>query len=257
MHATSLQQHQLTLRRVLRGIGRRLYELLPALVKAEIEYNFFRDYYMTALGGPLNGQEFRAAVVRSLFVKIPFDQIVETGTFRGRTTSFFADLFPGPIITIEQNWRFFLFARRILLDRVNVVVEFSDSRAALHRLIEDGLHRSKLVFFYLDAHWYDDLPLYDEMRIIIANFDSFLVVIDDFKVPGDSGYGFDDYGSSKALTAEYLRGVGDGTLPVYYPRLPASKETGARRGWAVIGRGPTVISALEALDDMLIIGDHV
>jgi hypothetical protein len=31
-----------------------------------------------------------------------------------------------------------------------------------------------------------------------------VAMIDDFRVPGDEGYAYDDYGPGKALTADYL-----------------------------------------------------
>jgi hypothetical protein len=55
------------------------------------------------------------------------------------------------------------------------------------------------VFFHLDAHWEGDLPLQEEIEIILGRFPNFLIMIDDFRVPGDSGYGFDDYGRGKML----------------------------------------------------------
>lgn len=41
-------------------------------------------------GGPLNGQPGRQALVRDLFVSVPFDFVAETGTFLGVTIGFLA-----------------------------------------------------------------------------------------------------------------------------------------------------------------------
>ena len=61
------------------------------------------------------------------------------------------------------------------------------------------------VFFYLDAHWNDDLPLADEIDIIFSRCPWAVVMIDDFEVPSDPGYQFDDYGPGKALVLGYIR----------------------------------------------------
>jgi hypothetical protein len=45
--------------------------------------------------------------------------------------------------------------------------------------------------FYLDAHWEEYLPLRDELQLIYNNFPRAVVLVDDFKVDDDLGYGFD------------------------------------------------------------------
>ena len=59
-------------------------------------------------------------------------------------------------------------------------------------------------------------------------------MIDDFKVPNDPGYIYDNYGPERALTEtilpeEPLRG-----WTVFYPAVPSNEETGARRGSCVL-----------------------
>jgi hypothetical protein len=62
-----------------------------------------------------------------------------------------------------------------------------------------------------------------------------VVVIDDFEVPGDPGYAFDDYGAGKALTSEYISGMIERfKLRAYYPTKPSTCETGAKRGCVVL-----------------------
>src|SRR3954452_11550307 len=47
-------------------------------------------------GGPLNGQERRREIVQELASAIEFDRVLETGTFRGSSTEFFATVFDCP-----------------------------------------------------------------------------------------------------------------------------------------------------------------
>ena len=58
--------------------------------------------------------------------------------------------------------------------------------------------------FYLDAHWNDHLPLREEVELALKHFAKAVLIIDDFAVPDDPGYAFDDYGPGKALTLDYL-----------------------------------------------------
>src|SRR5262245_47668538 len=55
-----------------------------------------------------------------------------------------------------------------------------------------------------------------------------IVMVDDFQVPGESGYGYDDYGSGKALTSEYIAlSCQKFNLVRFYPAISAREETEA------------------------------
>ena len=62
-----------------------------------------------------------------------------------------------------------------------------------------------------------------------------MVLIDDFNVTDDDGYGFDDYGPRKALDLDYL---GDATRKfnhtVHSPPRSSNDETGAKRGRSLL-----------------------
>ena len=45
----------------------------------------------------------------------------------------------------------------------------------------------------------------DEAELAVSNFSKAVLMIDDFNVPDDPGYGFDDYGPGKRLDINYLR----------------------------------------------------
>ena len=94
--------------------------------------------------------------------------------------------------------------------------------------------KSESVFAYLDAHWEEDLPLAQELEIIASNWSHAVVMIDDFRVPGDEGYGYDDYGPGKALTADYLPFGALTDWSILYPLAASEEETGARRGCCVL-----------------------
>jgi hypothetical protein len=183
--------------------------------------------------GAFNGQERRAEIFDELLHSISFRAIVETGTYRGITTERLraSGL---PVWTIESAPRFFHFARRKFRGDPRVTPQLGDSRTVLERLASDGTLPRDHVFFYLDAHWGSDLPLADELRLVARRFDDCVVMIDDFEVPGDPAFTFDDYGPGKRLCRAYLPSDVLPSFRVFWPRASGSTETGERRGCAIL-----------------------
>jgi hypothetical protein len=187
-------------------------------------------------GGPFNGQQYRRRIFFDLIHHLRLDAIVETGTFRGTTTALFAET-SLPVYTVEASPRYYAYARlRFRKHRGHVHVQMGDSASYLHRLAADSAVPKNNVFFYLDAHWEEHLPLRQEVEIIFANWRGAVVMIDDFQVP-DTTYAFDDYGPGKALDLSYLEAVivrlG---LHVFFPAVGPSQETGSKRGAVVLCR---------------------
>src|SRR5262249_15783341 len=103
-------------------------------------------------------------------------------------------------------------------------------------------------FFYLDAHWSENLPLSDEIKIIFSSISRAIVMVDDFQVPDDVGYGYDDYGNGKALTGAYIAPqVVKYGLREFYPATPSALETGQRRGCVVLARDQSITEALSGI----------
>ena len=198
------------------------------------------DYYLkpslkSSWGGPFNGQEGRQEIFRELVAKIPFQMIVETGTYRGTTTEFLAKESGLPVCTVETEPRFYHYARRRLRGRKHIRLELGDSREFIAKLVRDAALPKKDVFFYLDAHWQEDLPLRQEIEIIVKFWQGVCIMIDDFQVPGDDGYAYDDYGLDKRLCLDYLEPLSQFGLTAFAPSLPSSRETGGKRGCVVLG----------------------
>ena len=216
-------------------IRRQLYGALTGLLPPQYAawLDLRRASYWLGWGGPLNGQLRRREIVRELGRAIRFSGAIETGTFRGSTTEFLAAVF-GRVWTVESNERTFAFSSKRLSTNPDVTIELGDSRMFLDRLLCQSQMDGKTFFIYLDAHWKDDLPLAEELGVIVASPIHCVVMIDDFQVPGDSGYGYDDYGPERALV--------EANLPIsllegwalMYPAAPSEDETGARRGCCVL-----------------------
>ena len=183
-----------------------------------------------------NGQRIRKSIFQELLSVFAVECIVETGTWIGNTTGFMAEVSGLPVYTSEANRRFYTVAKMRLAQFSDIHFELSDSRVFLKKLTEsDIVERS--TFFYLDAHWYKDLPLYEEIDLIAAQWHKFVVMVDDFKVVGDGGYKYDDYGKGKALELESIAEVlRRNSLVPFFPSAPSSIETGAKCGCVVIVR---------------------
>lgn len=191
-----------------------------------------------AWGGPFNGQAGRCLLFAQLVDRLAPACIVETGTFRGTTTEWMS-AFQIPVFTVEAQDDHFGFSRARLGHIANVHLEQGDSRAFLRTLLAGPLaaRTTEASLVYLDAHWKDDLPLAEELDIVFSALPRAVVMIDDFAVPDEPQYGYDDYGPGKALVADYIApAVQRFGLGVYYPSLPASEETGSRRGCVVLAR---------------------
>ena len=173
--------------------------------------------------GPFNGQTARQALFVDLIANTRPHAIVETGTFLGTTTELMSQT-GLPVFTIELHPRNYGFARARFWRKRNVNLLHGDSRTGLRRLFDGALHplSDLTVFFYLDAHWNDDLPLAEEIDIVFSRCPSAIVMIDDFEVPCDAGYGYDDYGPGKALVSGYIRPVISAhQLRAFYPSTPS------------------------------------
>ena len=200
-------------------------------------------------GGPFNGQQYRQVLFFALIEKLQPAAIIETGTHLGTTTELFAQT-NRPVFTIESNLRAYGFAQARLWRRRNVKRVLGDSREALRAILTGRLHHltDAPLFVYLDAHWNADLPLAEEIDIIFSSCRSAAVMIDDFEVPGDAGYGFDSYGPSRTLNASYVAAaVREHRLATFYPSTPSTTETGKRRGCAVLCREVMLGEALRAI----------
>ena len=216
----------------------RLRNLVSDEVKGRIDFYRFPERG-ASWGGPFNGQFGRREIFEAIIRTAQPRLILETGTYRGTTTELFAKT-TIPVVTIESDRRNYGFARTRLRGCRNVDVRLGDSRHELRRVFDcqrELLGGRQLFFAYLDAHWNDDLPLADELDIIFSNAPNTVAMIDDFRVPDDPGYGYDDYGPGKALDQSYIAPIIKAhRLTALYPRIPSSQETGGRRGCVVLAK---------------------
>jgi hypothetical protein len=118
--------------------------------------------------------------------------VVETGTFKGNTTAFFGSCFD-TVHTIEIAPIFYEESSAYLKSFANVHCHFGSSPDVLNEILPSMSNEP--VLFYLDAHWYEDWPLLNELaEISKTHKDNCIIVIDDFKVPGRKDIPYDTHG---------------------------------------------------------------
>ncbi len=198
---------------------------------------------------------------------IGFEIVVETGTFEGATTYLFSIVFQNATIyTSETNRLFYDKAKKKLKHKPNVQQYLMDSGDMLRKNQVELIN--KRTFFYLDAHWGSNLPILDELDICLKGKHA-MIMIDDFRVPHDAGFGYDSYGDLGVLELDFI----SQTLAkhkvdiVYFPRsvkdYPAGK-TGRKlydksipqgispsRGFIIITKDKAMLDSLENMPHLI------
>jgi hypothetical protein len=191
---------------------------------------------MDVWGGAFNGQERRQTLFDQLLQELTIVTIVETGTFRGTTTAYMAKT-GLPIFSCELRPRYFHYSSLRLANIPNIRLERADSRRFLRELLDENLLPAGPALFYLDAHWEHDLPVWEEVDQIFSRHPSPVVMVDDFRVPTDSGFAYDDYGKGKCLSVTDLHEAVTARPSMFFPKHASAHETGARRGCVVLAQG--------------------
>ncbi len=207
--------------------------------------------YIASDEAGFNGQSARKEIFRKLLSTIDFQFIVETGTWLGDTTAYMAELSKLPVFSAEVNRRYHSIAKMRLKDIQNVNLRNVDSTVLIKELSkQDGLSNA-CPFFYLDAHWYRELPLTQEIELIVQQWDRFVIMVDDFKVPGDDGYGYDDYGPGKTLSIEHIGPLlRHYDLTTYFPATRSADETGKKRGCVLLARTGPLTQMLRTISSL-------
>jgi hypothetical protein len=188
-------------------------------------------------------------MVKELVLAMRPVALVETGSHRGTTTAFLCGL-GLPVHTVEVKAQLYFYVHHRFRRDARVEVAHGDSREYLRKLATRSDFPKVRVLFYLDAHfdahWGEDLPLREELRIIRRNWGESIVIIDDFEVPDDSGYGFDDYGPGRALSLS-CQPIEELEYRIFWPRARAAEETGERRGCIVLATPDDAAHALRTV----------
>jgi predicted O-methyltransferase YrrM len=201
-----------------------------------------RDYW-PGMREPFNGQRGRMRAMRALIDEFDPDALLETGTFIGSTTRFLCG--NGlPVYTAEIKRRYWFLARLRLGWDSELSAFVGDSRDMLRQLSVTRHFDRPLA--YLDAHWGANLPLASEIALLCESWKETVIVVDDFRVDGDGGYGYDEYNGRALSLSDVALPAG---ITAAFPAMPSHAETGAKRGTLYAASGPEATQALNRLID--------
>lgn len=203
----------------------------------------------------LNGQFSKHRIFSALRERLSFDAYVETGTYFGNTTLFLAGC-GKPVYTVESNPQYYRKASELVSSYPLVHLFLDDSPRFLQQLLSEAIALQDLVFFYLDAHWYAPLPLEEEIRQIAARHPYGVVMIDDMKVEGDDGYGYDSNGDQEEISLVYLQSaLSESNWQVFFPSMPSALDHNGTdilmpRGTAIAACDEGIVSILQSMSDL-------
>lgn len=227
-------------------IKRAVKKILGEKLTGGIQYCLFPELRRYR-GSAFNDQAFRQAIFKEIIESIDFCHIYETGTFRGTTTEHMAKTSNLKVYTVEAVARNYGFSRTRFMLKPSVKLHFGDSRHFLQNQLATQPESDRPVFAYLDAHWHEDLPLLEECKILLSDPRPCVLMIDDFAVPDDPAYTYDDYGPGKCLDPSYLAPVAQLHHGLLFPALPGEQETGAKRGCCVLSNDPKLTIQLRGM----------
>lgn len=192
-----------------------------------------------------NRQKLRLQVFQEIDENIAFDNYIETGTYLGLTTHFLARTASARgafVHSSEINDDFITIAASVVGKSNNVRLHHGNSVDMLRSLTPSVSQSTN--FVYLDAHvGVEYLPLRDELEMV-RHWPNTVIMIDDFKVPYDGEFTWDQYDNEREISLRYIEGsFGSGS--VYFPRYRAREERVA------VARGYCVISMSERFDKVL------
>jgi len=179
-----------------------------------------------------NGLAGRKEIFQDILEHIQIEHIIETGTYLGNTTGYMATMSNIPVISCEKNNTLHKLAKFRLKDVQAISLTNMDSVAFLNQQAKNDKLISSTCFFYLDAHWGKDVPLREEISIIASNWEKYIIMIDDFKVPDDNGYGFGSYGTLEQIHMPSLHQRYG--LCANFPVIRSEKETQPPTGSVVL-----------------------
>lgn len=131
------------------------------------------------------------------------DTVIETGTFEGGTTSFLSKKFKRTfsIESNEHNYNVSINNLKNVGSTAKII--FGKSNEVLNDLIINESIDDKTIFF-LDAHWWDNYPLRDELNIIAKNKLKPVIIIHDVLVP-ETKLGYDCMENNIPLDFFYIK----------------------------------------------------
>ena len=173
---------------------------------------------------------------------------VETGTLYGNTAGYTNRVFKTPVFTAELNSTHYLVSKANLVWARGVTQYKASSPDFLNQVCQGSVIGDNPMF-YLDAHWNEFMPLPDELTIIAENCEKAVILIDDFMVPWDDRFLYDEYPDIRIdveIINRWLRPKRE-DISVYMPAYdPRSDPSGKGIGFAIILMGQSQDLSLDS-----------
>ncbi len=204
--------------------------------------------YIHSQDAGFNGAKGRKTIFQDLLNNYNFSHIIETGTYLGDTSGYMAKASDIQVLTCEKNISLYSLAKMRLKEIKSVHLYNMDSREFLIELSKNPDITQNECFIYLDAHWGKDLPLKEEVSIIASCWKKFVMMIDDFKVPGDEGYVHDSYGTLEYIDMAWLKT--NYNLCAYFPSIPSSEDLKPPTGCVVLAKNDNYVEKLGKINSL-------
>jgi predicted O-methyltransferase YrrM len=200
---------------------------------------------------PFNGQSRRMRIISDISQKLDVGAVIETGTYLGSSTPYLAGMFSCKTYTIEID-PFNAERSRMRFEHnhqnLDIEIKLGDSEVKIVEVL-GVIDSREIVFAYLDAHWFDAIPTKAEIQALLDWGGQWVAVVDDFEVPGDSGYKFDSYGQ-RIIGLEII--PSDPNIEVWVPKESSALESGVCSGTGYIFSDKFIRMKLEGFSAQMV-----
>ena len=192
--------------------------------------------------GSFNGCQHSEKIIDTLIKQCNIEHFIETGTYRGFTTTYMANNYPNiDVITIEYDEELYNNFQKILTDNAvqcsgnrmykNVYNYFMTSIEFFtkHRIFVERPN----TIIYLDDHWDLSHPLYDQLKLLNTyNLKKTIIIIDDFHVPGRN-FSCDYTNKGQRYDMIWINELLDNTTWSYFYKSKQLHSTNGATGWII------------------------
>jgi|10_taG_2_1085330.scaffolds.fasta_scaffold04360_9 hypothetical protein len=140
---------------------------------------------------------------KNLIKKHNLNRLFETGTWHGLSAKIASSHIPS-VHSVEVKKEFFEIAKKNNVNSSNINLYFGTSPTIMSQILEQ---EDEGWIFFLDAHWKEDWPLLEELKVIASKKIKPVIMIHDFFVPDENNnakFGFDTYEGQK-LDLSYIK----------------------------------------------------
>jgi glycosyltransferase involved in cell wall biosynthesis len=183
----------------------------------------------------MNSQFLRVTLLLKLLRELEIDAFIEIGTNLGETCALIAAQTNLPVFSCRADISLYAKMQHQLRSFGKQVNLFNaDSRFFLNNLLADPA--VKRPFIYLDEEQLSTDLILEQLQIILTARPELIVLIDDFRVPGENRFRF-IADNNKCLEWNYIKDTVTNLrsdICLFHPAYPPSIETGSPSGWVLL-----------------------